>query len=224
MTEPFIGLNDLGDALGEDVSTSDLAVIAIDSACEIVRAELGNDVNLVEDHTITLNGSGRSRLILPEPPVRAVSEVIEDGVTLDPTDYVLDDLPRLRGAYLRRVGVTAIPMLINNYAGNTYPAWSPGLRNIEITYDHGWDVVEPISDPPPGFERVPSAIRSVALGLAKRIYTTLSAAGATGATTSLRLGSATETFDVASAVAATSTVLTEDDEKALKNFKVLAFQ
>jgi hypothetical protein len=202
-------------------------VIAIDSACEMVRAELGNDVNLVEDHEITINGSGHSRLILPEPPVRAVSEVvINAGLSneeiLATTDYVLDDLPRLRGAYLRRIGTGATPMLINNYYGDTYPSWPRGLRNITITYDHGWDVVEPLSDPPPGFERVPAAIRSVALGLAKRIYVS-NTSGATGATTSLRLGSATETFDVASAVAATSPLLTEDDVKALRPFKVLVF-
>ena len=214
--EPFIGFNDLGDALGEDVSTSDLAVIAIDSACDMVRAELGNDINLVEEDEITLSGSGRERLILPEPPVREVTEVtIDAGLStealVDPTTYILDDLPRLRGAFLRRVG-----------AAGTWPLWPRGLRNISLTYSHGWDVTEPISDPPPGFERVPAAIRSVALGLAKRIYVS-NTSGATGATTSLRLGSATETFDVASAVAATSPLLTEDDVKALRHFKMLVF-
>lgn len=218
MAEPFIGLNDLGDALGADVSTSDLAVIAIDSACEMIRAELGNDINLAEDAEITIDGSGSGRLILPEPPVREVSEVIiDDGLdtelTLATTDYVLDDLPRLHGAYLRRIGPSTVW---------PYNTWPVGRRNITITYTHGWDVVEPISDPPPGFERVPSAIRSVALGLAKRIYVT-NTSGATGATTSLSLGSATETFDVASAVAATSPLLTTDDLKALQPFKMLVF-
>jgi hypothetical protein len=184
----------------------------------MVRAELGNDINLQEDHEITIDGSGESRLILPEPPVRAVSEVVIDAgltteETLLTTDYVLDDLPRLHGVYLRRIGPSPYW---------PYNAWPRGRRNITITYDHGWDVTEPLSDPPPGFERVPSAIRSVALGLAKRIYVS-NTSGATGATTSLRLGSATETFDVASAVAATSPLLTEDDLKALQKFKVLVF-
>lgn len=211
MTIPFIGTNDLSDALGEDVSTSDLAIIAIDSACEMIRAELGNDINLEEDADITLSGTGTYRLILPEPPVREVSEVVIDAglateETLATTDYVLDDLPRLKGAFLRRISAV----------------WPVGLRNITLTYTHGWDITEPLSDPPVGFERVPSSIRSVALGLATRIYRSHTS-GATGATTSLKLGSAAESFDVASAVAATTPLLTTEDLKALHDYKTLVF-
>jgi hypothetical protein len=213
VTEPFIGTNDLSDALGEDVSTSDLAVIAIDAACEQIRAELGNPVNLQEDDEVTLDGNGRPRLILPAGPVRAVSEVELDGVALETTDYVLEDGRRWHGMYLRRVGPSTIPAII----------WPVGLGNVAITYDHGWDVTESLSDPPLGFERVPSAIRQVALGLAVRVYRGFASGASTGATTSLRLGSAAETFDVASAVAASTPQLSEPELAALFPWRELTF-
>ena len=112
--QPFVGLNDLSDVLGEDVSGSDLAVIAIDSACQAVRDELGHDINLVTDDVRYLDGNNRQRLILPEAPTWEITEVIENDETLEMTDYVLDDGAQIRGMYLRRVGPTT-----------TYPTWFP---------------------------------------------------------------------------------------------------
>lgn len=216
--QPFIGLDDLSDILGEDVSTSDVAVIAIDASCQAIRDYLGHDINLATDEEITLDGKGRQRLVLPEAPVWEVSEVIENGVTLDPADYTLDDGRQITGMYLRKVGVTTVPSLINNYYGSTYPTWYIGVGNIAVTYTHGWDVTEP-----PTYERVPSSIRRVALSLAKRIYQNSGSTASTGATTSLKIGTATETYDVGAAIALSSTELLDSEMRSIASYKALAF-
>lgn len=149
--EPYIGLNDLSDALGEDVSSSDLAVITLDAACEMVRGYIDNQVNLLEE-TIILDGNGRPRLVLPRPPVRSVSLIVLDNDSLvSEDDYTLE----AAGVIRRLSGV-----------------WDRGMGNLEVTYEHGWDTVEP-DDPeytPEDFERVPSDLRAVTLGLAKRMF------------------------------------------------------
>lgn len=176
MTSPFISLADLSDLLGSDVSTEDLAVIAIDSACESVRTYLDNPVNLVEDEIIRLDGSGTYRLVLPRPPVREVTAVTElattttDEVILDAeVDFVLE-----RGGILRRIDYV----------------WLRGSGNIEVTYSHGWDISEA-----PVWERVPSDIRRVALELAKRLYQAGQVAA--GGITSETVGSYSYTVDPA---------------------------
>ena len=153
--QPFIGTNDLSDLLGTDVTTDDLATIAIDSACEIVRGYIDNQINLVEDDIITLDGSGTYRLALPRPPVRSVLLIAsEDEDTLaETTDWVLESI---RTGMVRR---------IDRY-------WPRGFGNITVTYSHGWWIEEP-DDPeyePEGFERVPSDIRRVALEVSKRMF------------------------------------------------------
>src|SRR5574342_243811 len=131
MTLPFVSLEDLSDALGEDVSTSDLAVIALDTACQVVRDELGNVVNMTTE-TVKLDGRAFYRLILPEPPVRAVTSVVLTAYnvadeTVVATDYVLEGgTPSLDNCFLRRL--------------STY--WPVGQGNIEVTYIHGWDITE----------------------------------------------------------------------------------
>ena len=203
MTAPFISLDDLSDALGEDVTTSDLAVIAIDSACQVIRDELGNTINLVEDEDITLDGRGRFRLILREPPVREVTSVEIDGTAVATDDYVLEDGAVLKGMFLRRIS----------------DVWPIGLGNIALTYSHGWDIAEGSEA---DFERVPSSIRRVALSLARRIYIN-SGSGGGGATTQLRLGSAAESFDAASAVALATSDLLEDELRTLNPYRTYAF-
>lgn len=204
---PFIGTNDLSDAVGSDVSTSDLAIIALDAACQVVRDEIGNDINLVEDDEITLDGNGRYRLILPEPPVREVAEVLLDDVEVDATDYVLEDGPRTRGMFLRRIS----------------GVWPVGMGNLAITYTHGYDIEEPPSDPPEGFERVPSSVRQVALALATRIYNHYTLGGATGAVTSETIGSYSYTVDAASAVASASAQLLDTERGVLGRYKAMVF-
>lgn len=207
MTAPFIGLADLSDALGEDVSTSDLAVIALDAACQVVRDEIANVVNLTEDEEITMDGTGRYRLIMPQPPVREVSEVLVSDVEIATTDYVLEGRNAIAGVFLRRIS----------------GVWPIGLGNIAITYTHGWDVSEPLSSPPVGFERVPSSLRQVALSLATRVYNNYTSGGTAGAVTSERIGSYAYTVDTETAIASSSAQLLDAERVTLNRYKAYVF-
>lgn len=150
---PFISTSDLGEFLGQDVTDDQLAIIAIDSACEVIRSYCGQRLNYLADETITLNGDGLV-LMLPELPVVVVSAVAEDDVALEATDF-----------YSTRMGVLY----------RTSGIWSAGLQNIVVTYSHGYAVnesdveLDPTDDTPLP-DRMPSDIRRVALGLAQRIF------------------------------------------------------
>ena len=192
MTEPFVSIADLTDIVGEDVSTSDRAVIALDSACELVRSFLGHHINLEAEVDVVLDGRGRYRLILPQRPVREVSAVLLDDVAVAETDYVLE-----REMFLRRVSVP----------------WPVGQGNIVVTYTHGWDVSEPDSAPPDDFERVPSDIRRVALEVAKRLYVDPEVAGSAAASRDA-IGGASPWTPVP-----TTMFMLPDEEMALKPYK-----
>ena len=162
MTTPFISLTDLGNFTGVDYAGSDVAIIAIDSACERVRSYLSQHVNLVEDDEVSLHGTGTDVLLLPELPVRSISSVTEtvndeDTVLVDGTDYELGE-----AGMLYRLGAY----------------WPRGKNNVTVVYTHGWDLSEDVQgsgdvDVP----RVPSDLRYVALTLAADIVT----AGTSGA-------------------------------------------
>jgi hypothetical protein len=145
MTVPFISSADLSDQLGQDVTSSDLAIIAIDSACEIVRSYLDQYLNLVESDEVTLDGTGTYSLLLPQRPVVAVNSV-EIADEADP-EFYLDDA----GILYRTDGVV----------------WTKGHGNVTVDYDHGYAFHESDVD---GARRMPSDIRRVALELASRIW------------------------------------------------------
>ncbi len=169
MPIPFVSAQDLSDLLAQDVTADPRTVIALDSACQIVRSYLGQLVNLVEDDEVRLDGSGQDALLLPELPVVEVTTVIESDGTTDTTltedeDYIVGG-----AGILWRVGQN----------------WCYGKRNITVTYSHGWSVVEPpfsLSDP--DLETVPTDIRRVALEVAARSF----AAAASGGLTSENIG------------------------------------
>ena len=195
MTTPFISTADLSDLLGEEVGGQDLATIALDSACEIVRGYLRQHINLVTDDEVRLDGLGTSSLLLPELPVRSVTSVTTfdaDGNNetelVGNTDYI--------------VGRAGILWRLSNYT------WPRGHANVVVVYTHGWDLSETVQGSGSGasdeIERVPSDIRRVALELAKRLYQNASAdAGLTSRT----LGNYSETFATETANAGTLGVL-----------------
>ena len=199
---PFISLNDLGDRVGEDVSASDLAVIAIDAACEAVRSYIDNPINLVEDEVIRVDGSGTYRLVLPRPPVREVSAVTElatdttdDVVLVAETDFVLE-----RYGILRRVDQN----------------WFAGYGNVEITYTHGWDI-----DEPPLWERVPADMRLVALNLSARIYASGTKSIEAGGVAEESIGSGDYQYrqNITTLTAATRYGLNQDEIALLNHYR-----
>jgi hypothetical protein len=153
---PFISTADLSAFLDQDVTSDPLAIIALDSACEIIRAYVGQRLNYDELDVVRLNGNGRSSLILPQVPVVAVASVVADDETVTGTDY-----------YVTRSGVLSQTSL--------YGVWPVGIQNIVVTYSHGYAVLEvDVEDDPddatPKPDRMPSDIRRVALALARRVF------------------------------------------------------
>jgi hypothetical protein len=152
--QPFISHDDLGLYLRKDLTSDQVSTIALDSACQIVRDYLNQEINFEADDTVTLDGTGTQILVLPELPIVEVASVstfadwTHEETVLDPiTDWRLGDAGRIW-----RVGY----------------AWPLGFANISVTYSHGWDI-DPASGSGDG-DKIPSSIRAVALSIASRLY------------------------------------------------------
>lgn len=200
---PFISTADLGALLGQDVTTDELAVIAIDAACQSVRTYVDRPLNLIAE-TVRLDGSGTDTLLLMGPLVN-VDTVSEDSVPVDESAYVLGS-----HAIYRLDGI-----------------WAVGRRNIEVEYSHGYAVTEADVGSDPGdvgnIVRMPSDIREVALELAATIFNANSTAGASGALTGETIGDYSYTVDAAAAAAASSTVgvLNDSQRSRLRPYRYI---
>lgn len=148
MTTPFISLANLGSYMGQDLTGNDMASIAIDAACETVRSYTRRQINYLADDEIVLNGSGTDTLLLPEWPVIALADVVEDDVDVDADLYVV------QGSRLVRTD---------------WALWSRGKANVTLTYSHGYAVQEADVVAVTGPARVPSDLRDVALSIASNL-------------------------------------------------------
>ncbi len=96
---------------------------AITEATAVIKNYCGQVIEKVEDDTIILDCKGGAKVFLPEIPVLAVTDVVEDGEILvagADEDYQL-------GQYgiLHRIDQD----------------WAVGIQIIEVTYDHGYDLI-----------------------------------------------------------------------------------
>lgn len=146
--DPFISREDLGDWIGQDLTSDDGALIAVDAACDMVRTIAEQTFNEVTDDQIVLDGSGTDALLLPERPVTEITSVTVDTTTLDTTDYVL----RSDGVLLRKPSSTCWPW-------TWAPVWRAGRQNILVTYSHGYTA-----------DLFPRDVRMVALEIAGRLF------------------------------------------------------
>lgn len=141
--DPFLTADDLTAYLKLPVALDpdDLGVrIALDAACSTIRETVDQLLDYVQDETILVDSNGTDTILLPELPVREVTDVSVAGVTLtEGTDYFVDFK---QGA------------LVTKGRGRR---WLPGRGVVEVTYSHGWD-------------SIPNAARIIALTLAARIY------------------------------------------------------
>jgi hypothetical protein len=115
---------------------------AIEEATETIRNYCHQYIELVEADVITLDNAGGRRLFLPELPVVAVAEVIEDDEVLisgADEDYQLG-----QHGILHRVG----------------GSWTAGIQIVKITYTHGYDL----------YDELPDDIIGVATRAAARAY------------------------------------------------------
>lgn len=175
--QPYISTGDLGEYLGTNVTGNHLAVIAIDSACNIIRTYTGYKLNYIKNDQIFLNGNGKEALELPEAPVVKITSVYILDQLVDDTTYYFT-----KGGLL--VKIATAPWLSWPWGG-----WPWGQQNISVTYDHGYaflesDVERDPNDDIPLPDRMPADLRSVALDLAKRIFEASAGVGGIGGSTS----------------------------------------
>ena len=140
--------------------TNEIAIqMALDVACQLIRSYLGQTVDPIDDETITLDGTGRRGLILPEMPVRLVNTVVID-LGLD-TEVDVTDFDNGFGGVLYRTGAQDPPAWWDWDWWGPGPirprrAWPLGIANITVNYDHG-------------FTTVPSDLVMVAIQVARAI-------------------------------------------------------
>lgn len=143
VSEPFISRDDLASKLFKapgSLDDDELALIAVDAACDLVRDECQQQLSRVDGATIIFSPDGDHRdLLLPELPVE-IDEVRVDG------DVVLDWV-LMKGGILRLTGEA------------DWSSWPAGDANVEVDCDHGY-----LPDD------LPRQIRLVALSIASRIY------------------------------------------------------
>lgn len=147
MPTPFVSRTDLSDYLGRDVTTDDGALVAVDSACEIVRTLTEQDFNEVIGDTVSLDGTGTDTLLLPQLPVSSAGTVSVNGEAV--TDYIVTT----EGHLIRTAG-TAYSTWTQTAGPAAY--WPQGRQNVSVTYDHGAGTV-------------PADVRMVALMIATRL-------------------------------------------------------
>jgi hypothetical protein len=148
---PFVSRQDLSDKIGRDVTADDGAVIAVDSASQMVRTIAEQSFNRGTT-TVVLDGTGSDALLLPERPVNSVGTVTIGDDVLDEDAYTVRD----DGVLILRSGTAwqSQPLFSDELSFGV--AWPKGRQNISVTYDHG-------------YTEVPEDVRAVALELASRI-------------------------------------------------------
>lgn len=133
----FCSIDDINTFLGTNILPNDpQATLAIAEATAVIQNYCNQKIERVSNDPIFLDGTGSTKLFLPELPVNEIASVEVDGTLLDPAYYALAE----NGVLWRKYGV-----------------WTPGARNIKITYTHG-------------YENIPEEIRGVCYRSAARLY------------------------------------------------------
>jgi hypothetical protein len=143
--------------LGRTLTSSDAALIAVDSACDICRLIADQTFNAVTDETILLDGTGTDVLTLPERPVSAISAISVEGTALASTEFKFNSAT---GDVYRVASAT-------DYEKPNRLVWTWGRRNVSVTYSHGYAAAD-----------LPRDVRIAALGIAARILLRLEQGGA----------------------------------------------
>ncbi|KEF04622.1 MULTISPECIES: mobile element protein [Streptomyces] len=102
---------------------------ALRAASRRFRGAVGHRITLVLDDMVTLDGGGRTSLLLPVWPTIAVTQVRVDGTAL----VAAADFDWSEAGLLRRLGCGQ--------------RWPDRLHSVEVTYSHGWaEVPEDIQE------------------------------------------------------------------------------
>jgi hypothetical protein len=139
MPVPFIDVQDVSDLLGRDVTMDPGTLMAIDSACDMIRGITEQDFNRGTS-TETLDGTDTDVLMLPQRPLNAILGTV-----------MVNGAPELSYAF-KPTG----ELLRGSAGNNPRPLWPRGRQNVTVTYDHGYD-------------EVPRDVRMVAVQIAMRL-------------------------------------------------------
>jgi hypothetical protein len=199
----YIGRGDLATYMGvasTDLSAA-LADLAVAAAMASVRSYVDQEITFHQNHSIRLDGSGTSRLRLPERPVRLVVSVTEDDTVLAATEYVLRDsiLVRLGGC-----------------------AWSTlNPVNVAVVYSHGYDtgaIDVDVSDSDFDALHIPADLVLATLSAARRTYEHLGATPALAGVRSETIGAYSYTLEDSQAGAA-GVDLIDAERKVLDRYR-----
>jgi len=117
----FCSVDDINTFLGTTIEPDDAqALLAIEEATAVIKNYCNQDIEQVSDDVILLDGTGSTKLFLPNLPVTSITSVEVDGVLLDPNYYALAE---------------------NGVLWRKYGTWTVGACNIEITYTHGYAAI-----------------------------------------------------------------------------------
>lgn len=122
----FCTITDLANFLQVTIDAGNAAATrAIAEATAAIVTYCGQTIEKVEDDEYTFDvPAGQSKLFLPELPVIAVSEVVEDGEELDADDHY-------------KLGNHGILYRVN-------AKWVSGIQIVTVTYDHGYATIPEI--------------------------------------------------------------------------------
>lgn len=139
-----ITVEDLGNKLGRDLSEDDAAALAVAGSIEAVRTITDQQLELVEDDVIRLDGTDTDAIMLPELPVNEIT-----SIALRTGTDTWDDLDPEDDFALYENGVVTRRSL----------RWPQGRQNIEVIYSHGWSE-----------DDTPADLKLVMLTYAERSY------------------------------------------------------
>lgn len=153
----FATVAELAAYLSRDIDNDDAsALLALSLASDAVRAYIGQEISIVEDEELTLDGTGTTLVLLPELPVTDVSSVIEDGLELTyDEDFYWSAQGELIRVEPRWEGITRVERPWESLK-RIERRWIKKPRAIVVTYSHG-------------YATVPGPIKGATLALAGRL-------------------------------------------------------
>jgi len=194
-----------------DVEHEDVmrALLALRIASDVVRRKTGRDFDRVET-TITLDGPGTDSLLLPNPPIAEIVEVVSIDSAGSETEIALTDyrLDPVAGILRRTDGGT----------------WPRGWRNITVELISGYLLPGEIQVDAEDLPELPLDLQGLVLQLASRLMDdglSTASIGASGELKSVSMGIYAETYSTAADLAAaTAEGLTALEESVLADWKL----
>jgi hypothetical protein len=163
MADPLADPDELAASLGVPADDPKL-LWALKAASRRFRGAVRHPVSFVAGDAVTLDGNGRTSLLLPTAPVVAVTSVLLDGVAL----VYRTDFDWSADGFLRRLG----------------GCWPDRLRCVDVVYDHGYepvpeDIAEVVIDQARSLYRIEPGIQTKTVGGQSVTFGVQSAIGVT---------------------------------------------